>query len=105
MVIQNGKASSQFLSVFDNLLPVEWCDRMYEYAVRLNRPWGAYVPTAEALDPALDIEALWAADPEKAMSFVVTRQLFFGKGRAFLEGDIANIHGESLGTPRRRRCD
>ena len=95
MVVQTGKSSSQFLSVFDNLLPVQWCDRMYSYAVSLDRPWGAYVTTAEALDESLDVEALWSTEPEKAMSVVVTRKLFFGKGRAFLEGDMANIHGES----------
>lgn len=93
MIIQTGKHTSNFLLIFDNLLSNEWCDRIYEYAVALDKPWGAYVTTAEVLDGSIDVEAMWMSDPEKAMSLIVTRKLFFEKGRSLLEGDIGHIHG------------
>jgi hypothetical protein len=70
--------------------------RMYDYAVGLNRPWGTYVTTQDALDEGVDAEAIWVSDPERAMSLMVVRKLFFGRGRAFLEGDIPNIHGTAV---------
>lgn len=96
MVVQTGKHNSKFLSVYDDLLPPEWCERMYSYALELSRPWGAYVTTAEALDATLDAEQVWKQDPEKALSLVVVRGLFFGRGRSHLEGDIPHIHGNQL---------
>lgn len=95
MVVQTGKHYSNFMAIFDNLLPLEWCHRIYQYALTLGRPWGAYVTTEEVLDSALDIDALWLKDQEKAMSLIVVRSLFFGKGKHFLEGDINCIHGNS----------
>lgn len=93
MVVQTGKHSSEFMAIFDHLLPPLWCERMYNYAVELNKPWGSYVTTGEILDETINVEGLWLIDPEKAMSLIVTRKLFFGRGRHFLEGDIGNIHG------------
>lgn len=93
MEVQTGKHTSNFLCIFDNLLSTVWCERIYDYALAINRPWGAYVTTLEVLNGSVDADALWGIDPEKAISLVVTRKLFFEKGRAFLEGDIDNIHG------------
>jgi hypothetical protein len=97
MVIQSGKSSSKFLSVFDDLVPPSWCERAYKYATELRRPWGAYVTTAEVLDEQLSEESLWESNPEKAISLLVTRKLFFGRGRGFLEKDINRIHGIQCG--------
>lgn len=47
LAVYNGKHSSQFLSIFDDLLDVEWCERAYEYAMhRAAKPWGMYCCTA-----------------------------------------------------------
>jgi hypothetical protein len=60
MVVQSGKQSSAFLSIFDNLLPDPWCHRAYEYAVAIKRPWGAYVTTRDVLDEAISEENIWS---------------------------------------------
>jgi hypothetical protein len=60
MVVQSGKQSAGFLSIFDNLMPDPWCDRAYEYAVDIKRPWGAYVTTRDVMDEALSAENIWA---------------------------------------------
>ena len=33
LAVYSGKVSSNFLAVFDDLLPTEWCDFAYSYAV------------------------------------------------------------------------
>ena len=93
MVIQSGKSGSNFLSVFDDLLPPLWCERVYKYATDLCRPWGAYVTTTEVMDEQLTEESLWESNPEKAISLLVTRRLFFGRGKGFLKEDMHRIHG------------
>lgn len=39
--VHTGKVSAHFISVFDNLLPDEWCLYAYDYALqRSGKPWG-----------------------------------------------------------------
>ncbi len=35
-----NKQAVDFFCMFDNLLPEEWCDKAYEYAVEKQKPWG-----------------------------------------------------------------
>ena len=93
MVLQSGKHSEHFLSMFDGLLPLEWADRIYTYGITIGRPWGAYVTTSDVLNDEIDEDKEWENDPERAISLLVARRLFFDRGRGFLEGDISKIHG------------
>ena len=38
----NEKATTKFVSVFDDLLPELWCQRGYELAAERKRPWGEF---------------------------------------------------------------
>jgi hypothetical protein len=40
IAVYSNKNTTNFLTVFDNLLPSEWCDRAYEYALKKGHPWG-----------------------------------------------------------------
>jgi hypothetical protein len=40
MALYKEKHSEKFFSVFDDLLPLEWCQRGYDYAVGRGKPWG-----------------------------------------------------------------
>lgn len=35
-----NKQSTNFLSVFDNVMPEDWCTRAYDYGVEKGKPWG-----------------------------------------------------------------
>jgi hypothetical protein len=35
-----NKNSKNFVMVFDNVLPDEWCGRAYDYAIKKGSPWG-----------------------------------------------------------------
>jgi enoyl reductase-like protein len=35
-----NKQSKNFFSVFENLLPEDWCQRAYEYSIEKGHPWG-----------------------------------------------------------------
>lgn len=59
------KISSNFISVFDNLLTVDWMDRTYRYAISRARPWGVYISTADALNLALKSEDIFKENPER----------------------------------------
>ena len=59
------KVTSNFLSVFDNLLSIEWTDRIYKTAVVKGRPWGVYISTADALDESIKTEILFLENPER----------------------------------------
>jgi hypothetical protein len=37
------KHSQEFVSIFDNLLPDEWCNRAYQFAVERKKPWGNHI--------------------------------------------------------------
>lgn len=40
IAIYSHKHSAHFLSIFDDLLSSEWCDKAYQYAVDKGKPWG-----------------------------------------------------------------
>lgn len=40
IAIYSHKHSAHFLSIFDDLLSSEWCDKAYQYAVGKGKPWG-----------------------------------------------------------------
>ena len=40
LAIYKNKHSSNFFSVYDNVLPDVWCNRAYQYAVERKKPWG-----------------------------------------------------------------
>lgn len=40
IAIYNHKNSAHFLSIFDDLLSLEWCDKAYHYAIEKGKPWG-----------------------------------------------------------------
>lgn len=42
IAIYNHKHSTHFLSIFDDLLSLEWCDKAYQYAIKKGKPWGNY---------------------------------------------------------------
>jgi hypothetical protein len=42
LAIYIHKHSAHFLSIFDDLLSSEWCDKAYQYAVDKGKPWGRY---------------------------------------------------------------
>lgn len=43
MIAKYDKSVNNFLAVFDNLLPDEWCDRAYMYSVDRKKPWGTVI--------------------------------------------------------------
>lgn len=40
LAVYKKKHSSNFFSIYDNVLPGHWCDRAYKYAVERKKPWG-----------------------------------------------------------------
>jgi len=40
LAVYSHKHSTHFLSVFDDLLSLEWCDKAYQYSVEKGKPWG-----------------------------------------------------------------
>mmetsp|Transcript_21159 Transcript_21159/g.46991 ORF Transcript_21159/g.46991 Transcript_21159/m.46991 type:complete len:82 (-) Transcript_21159:1513-1758(-) len=40
MALYRNKHSEKIFAVFDDLLPLEWCKRGYDYAVARGKPWG-----------------------------------------------------------------
>ena len=105
-----NKNSSNFLSVFDNLLPDVWCERAYDYAVNVKKgkPWGVYITTQDALDvDNVNPENIWknsAAsnssssndEKERAIGLLAVRALIFTKGKGAVGDDFINIHGTAL---------
>ena len=100
-----NKNTISFGAVFDDCLPIAWCDRAYEYAILKGRPWGVYVLTKDALDESIDAEDIWnmaskANDDsdnskykEKALGLIATRSLIFCKGKDIIGKDINALHG------------
>lgn len=97
LTIHSGKASTKTLSIFDDLLPELWCDRIYQYAVKKNKPWGVYITTEDVNNVSLIAEDLWeeGGDPniEKAIGLLTTRALIFGRGLQMIGDDKSHIHG------------
>jgi len=98
LALNLNKQSTRFLSVFDDLLDRIWCDRAYNYALSRNgKPFGVYIQTTDALDPALSAEELWAAkDYQRALALVTTRALVFERAHGALKDDIEAIHGTAV---------
>ena len=42
LIMHQYKTSSKFIAVFDELLPSEWCDRIYNYSCTKGKPWGLF---------------------------------------------------------------
>jgi hypothetical protein len=40
IAILNKRICSEFVCVFENVLPDIWCDHIYEYALQKKKPWG-----------------------------------------------------------------
>lgn len=40
LAVYKNKCSSNFFSIYDDVLPGHWCDRAYQYAVDRKKPWG-----------------------------------------------------------------
>lgn len=40
MAYYRNKASVGFFSVFDDVLPSDWCERAYDYSISKMKPWG-----------------------------------------------------------------
>lgn len=55
------------LQVFEGVLGEAWRQRAYDLAARRDRPWGAYVTAASALDPSLCAADLFETDPIQAI--------------------------------------
>ena len=49
LVFNLRKESSRFVSVFDDLLDHDWCQRTYEYSLRKKKPWGEFDSQSESL--------------------------------------------------------
>jgi len=110
LALNRNKQSSKFLAVFDGLLPPPWPQRMYEYAVKLGQPWGAYVQTCDLIEYEKDgadlnnglammleyVESIWQADPERAFSVCATYMLVMVRGRGLIGSDLKHIHGTAV---------
>eukprot|EP00981_Chlorochromonas_danica_P005468 scaffold1105_cov184-Ochromonas_danica.AAC.3 len=89
---------NDYVTVFDNLLPSLWQERVYQYALEKGRPWGVYIPTTMALDTTIDAEVLWQREEEKekALALVAVRHLFFDRAAALIGPDVNSIHGTAI---------
>jgi hypothetical protein len=96
LVMDDCKSSSKFLTIFDDLLPPKWCQRVYDYSLKKGKPWGVYIPTDDVLDERIDPELLFQNDPERAIALIATRELIFNRGKGFVAGDIGKIAGTAI---------
>eukprot|EP01041_Mallomonas_annulata_P005941 gene5941-11989_t len=96
MAIYENKSSIASVSVFDNLLPNGWCNYAYQYAVKKNNPWGAYVTTEDVLNQDIDANSLRDNNPERAIALIATRALFFNRGSGIIGNDVNRIHGTAV---------
>ena len=99
LAINTGKQSKEFLSVFDNLLSPQWCERAYDYAIsRKGKPFGIYIQTqSEALNEQVNPEVLWSEGKhQQALGLVTTRALIFERGLGVLKNDVDSIHGTAV---------
>eukprot|EP01032_Pedospumella_encystans_P015368 gene15368-17582_t len=97
LAVYRKKNSSNFFSIYDNVLPSHWCDRAYKYAVERKKPWGAYITSADALDLTVSEEDIWANnDFERAIALVATRSLFYERAGGLLGPDKEQMHGTAV---------
>lgn len=90
------KKMNDFVIILDKALGDEWCSFIYDYSLTTGKSWGAYVTEAEALDLKNDPVLLKETDPEKAISLIVTRTLYFEKAYFLIKDDVAKIHGTAV---------
>jgi hypothetical protein len=93
LIVNSGKSSSNFLITIDDLIPDDWCDRIYSYAFKRSKPWGTYISTSDALDLSKSADDLWEDSPEAAIGLLITRLLVFEGGKNNIAGDIGRIAG------------
>ena len=92
-----NKYSSDFVSIYDNLLSPYWVNTIYEYAVSKGRPWGIYISGEDALNNELLSKDLLKTDPERAMALEAVRELIYNKGSHHLGTDKNNrVHGTAV---------
>ena len=98
-----GKQSTNFVSIYDDLLPLQWAERIYAYAIDRGKPWGVYVLTKHLLEFAAGmpdllahIEGLWEADPERAFAMCATYALVMQRGQGLIGSDLSSIHGTAV---------
>jgi len=101
------RASSKFVSVYDDLLPAPWPVRMYDYAAKRGRPWGAYVQTKDLLafeqsgqaawsKMLAFVESIWEVEPERAFATCATYSLVMQRARGLIGKDLEHIHGTAV---------
>jgi hypothetical protein len=90
------KVSAGFVSIFDNLLSEEWCNRIYDYAYN-KRPWGVYVTSKDALDMSINTSELYKTNPERALGIEAVRALVYQRGAGILGSDASDrVHGTAI---------
>lgn len=98
IAINMNKGTSNFVSIFNDCLKEPWCNRIYEFALKRNRPWGVYIITDDAINCKNELlEELWNSDKdcdkEKAIGLISKKSLILQKGKDIIEKDLENIHG------------
>lgn len=102
LALNRSKHSTSFVSIFDDLLPAVWVERIYTYAVEHGRPWGVYVLTADLAELRGEeavlsrAEEIWESDPERAFAMCATYALIMQRGRGLVGADLAHIHGTAV---------
>jgi hypothetical protein len=110
LALNRGKQSSNFVSVYDNLLPLMWAQRIYDYAVSRKKPWGAYVLTSDLLAFEQEVagseertakmleyvEGIYETDPERSFAVCATWALVMQRARGLIGCDMSGIHGTAV---------
>mgnify|MGYP006879169061 CR=1 FL=1 len=97
IAINHAKATSNFVSVFDDVLSETWLQRVYDHAIEKGRPWGCYIPGKDALDSTLDAEEVFAVDRESGIALEAVRALLYGRGKDLIGRDaLGRVHGTAV---------
>jgi len=111
LALNRNKTSSKFVSVYDDLLPSPWPQRIYDYAMQRGKPWGVYVLTKDLLEfesngGGVDADGLprmfefaeliWQTDPERAFATCATYALVMQRARGLIGPDVNLIHGTAV---------
>lgn len=99
-LVHQIKSFSKFLLVKDNLLQDLWLSRAYQYSKSYKgNAWGNYVSTSEVIDfdnGMIDIEEVYATNPQKAIALVATKALLFDKSRLPVEDISSQVDGNFI---------
>jgi hypothetical protein len=90
------KDESATFMVFDGVLGEEWRNAAYQFALKHNRPWGAYVTNDDAENLSLVPEDIFASDPIRAVALKATRELVYKKG--LYQKDLQHLLKVTAGT-------